>query len=416
MSRLDLKHAFVGFLLLCAGNVSIDAATSSEVSSDNANLAQLHALEASDAYEQTVLVILDAIKQGNLNQALVHADAHLSAFPKSRIGYLLRADILAAMTGNVATDRLQASVPSETHKGLLHQLKNRWQHGRSLQDHEHRKWPSSLLLMGENSHALVADLAAGRLYVYKNTADQPLLIRDYYLTMGSQGFGKQVEGDNKTPIGIYRVNRHIEGKALPDLYGKGAFPVDYPNKYDRFLGRTGYGIWLHGTPSDTYARAPWSSEGCFVLSNDDLLDVASFIDVKKRTPVLLTDGINWVDAEGLSERRNALLAAVAQWERDWESLDTDAFLAHYATENFNFGKQSFTQWAARKRQVNKAKSYINVTLRVTSLFEYPGENDMFVVTFQQDYDSSNFSNSSNKQQYWQRQADGVWKIIYEGKV
>ncbi|RBP53404.1 L,D-transpeptidase family protein [Arenicella xantha] len=401
--------------LLVAGllAMSVQAIAATEVIPDK--LASLHALQASAEYEPSVLAIVEAIRNRDLDLALSRADKHLKDFPKSRVGYLLRAEVLAALAGDEASLGKTSELPSETSQGLLHQLRNRWQHGHVVNAEEHTKWPANLLMMGQHQHALVADLAKGRLYVYQNIDGQPKLVRDYYLTMGSQGFGKEVEGDNKTPVGLYQVIRHIEGKALPDLYGKGAFPVDYPNKYDRFLGRTGYGIWLHGTPSDTYARSPWSSEGCFVLSNDDLLDVAQFISVEQRTPVLLSDQVEWLTAEQLANRQAAMLAVLAKWEADWESLDTDAFLSHYAEKDFNFGRGNFSQWAARKRQVNKAKTYVKLSLEVTGLFAYPGVKDMFVVNFIQGYDSSNFSNSSNKQQFWQRQADGQWRIVYEGK-
>src|SRR3989338_9263109 len=52
--------------------------------------------------------------------------------------------------------------------------------------------------------------------------------------------------------------------------GVGALPLNYPNEYDKRLGRTGSGIWLHGVPSDSYARSPNSTDGCVVLANPEL--------------------------------------------------------------------------------------------------------------------------------------------------
>jgi murein L,D-transpeptidase YafK len=63
---------------------------------------------------------------------------------------------------------------------------------------------------------------------------------------------------------------------LTDFYGSGAFPINYPNEWDRIRGRNGYGIWLHGTPRDTYSRPPRASDGCIVLSNEDL-DLHSYV-------------------------------------------------------------------------------------------------------------------------------------------
>ena len=94
---------------------------------------------------------------------------------------------------------------------------------------------------------------------------------DYYVSQGKLGVKKFREGDQKTPIGVYYVNGRIPGPKLPDFYGTGALPINYPNEWDRRNGRGGSGIWLHGTPSDNFSRPPLSSDGCVVLANPDLL-------------------------------------------------------------------------------------------------------------------------------------------------
>jgi len=43
----------------------------------------------------------------------------------------------------------------------------------------------------------------------------------------------------------------------------------------------------------------------------------------------------------------------------------------------------------------------------------PGDENLAVVTFDQDYTSSNISNKMRKRQYWQRE-HGVWRIVHEG--
>lgn len=373
----------------------------------------IHAYAANSEYESTVLAILGLVKSGDLHKALQSANAHLEEFPKSQVGYLLRADILYAMSGQLSGVGAGSNLPDTVLRGLTHQIKNRWRHD-VRGDQAHELFPSSLVHIGSHPYVMVADMSEGRLYLYRNNAGQPELVRDYYLTVGSAGFGKEVEGDNKTPIGVYAINSYIEGAALPDLYGKGAFPVDYPNRYDRFRDRTGYGIWLHGTPSDTYARSPWASEGCFVLSNDDLLDIGQYISAEARTPVILSDAVDWITVSQLNEKKIEYLALLDHWKSDWESLDTKAYIEHYATESFNFGQHNYNAWAERKYRVSAQKTFVQVDLDVESLFVYPGENDMFVVRFRQRYLSNNYSGEVTKEQYWRRSVDGDWRIIYEG--
>ena len=399
------------FILLCTLLMGVNAIVCAQV---NEGAESLHAYKANDGYEPQVLEIIEALQAGKLDLALKIADAHLANFPKSQIGHLLRADILQGMATGLTDIGAQSALPESNLNGLKHQLKNRFLHKAHAQNDRHKQIPASLVALGQHDYVLVADMLYGRLYVYKNVNGDPLLVRDYYVSVGSEGFGKQVEGDNKTPVGVYKFNDFIEGKKLPDLYGKGAFPVNYPNRFDRYLKRTGYGIWLHGTPSDTYARSPWASEGCFVLSNDDLLDIGQYINVEQGTPVVLSDGIEWLDISELKERRSSYLAVIEKWRKDWESLDIDAMVAHYAQQDFNFGKGSFETWKKRKTEINSSKVFVQVQLEIESLFSYPGKDDMFVVNFRQNYLSNNFSSAANKMQYWKRGEDGSWKILYEG--
>lgn len=401
-------------LFLCGSLFLLSSELVAQSDSQYSIKAELHAYEANRDYELAVLAIIDSIQAGELERAIDQASTHLSNFPKSQVGHLLRADALSALTDELNGVASSGSLPAASVAGLVHQMRNRWQHRVEHEAITHQQVPSNLLVMGDHPYVVVADMPQGRLYLYQNDRGTPRLVRDYYMSVGAAGYGKQVEGDNKTPIGVYTINRYIEGRALPDLYGKGAFPVDYPNRYDRYLKRTGYGIWLHGTPSDTYARSPWASEGCFVLSNDDLLDIGKYVSAEKRTPVILSGTIEWLTLEQLAQRKAAMIQVVEQWRTDWESLDTKAYLAHYKISDFNLGKGDYAAWKARKKSVNNSKTFVQVNLDIQSLFSYPGVEDMFVVKYKQRYLSDNFAGESNKEQFWKRDESGQWRIIYEG--
>ena len=377
------------------------------------SVAQAATAERQD-YEPAVFAIVDSIHSGELNHALSLAEQHVTQFPKSRIGHLLKADILLAMSSQLSSADQALAPQSEAMQGLKHQIRNRWRHYKHDSEKAHSLLPASLVEMGRHQHVIVTDLEAGRLYLYRNVNGRPQLVRDYYLTVGAAGYGKEVTGDKKTPVGVYSIYEHIASAELPDRYGNGAFPVNYPNKYDRSRKRTGYGIWLHGSPSNTYARSPWASDGCFVLSNDDLVDIEQYIDVEARTPVILSDQIEWISLDQLQTRRANFLNVFESWRNDWESLNIEAYLANYSRDNFNFGKANYSSWANRKQQINQAKTFVQVDMDIQSVFAYPGELDMFVVKYKQKYLSNNYSGEVNKEQYWQRDPAGQWKIIYEG--
>ena len=126
-------------------------------------------------------------------------------------------------------------------------------------------------------------------------------------------------------------------KKLPDFYGSGAFPINYPNEWDKRLGRDGHGIWLHGTPTNTYSRPPRASDGCVVLTNSDLNSVAKHLQVGL-TPVIISDQVQWVSTAEWNAEREDFLRAIEVWRADWESRNSDRFLSHYSP-NFKAGRE-----------------------------------------------------------------------------
>jgi hypothetical protein len=132
------------------------------------------------------------------------------------------------------------------------------------------------------------------------------------------------------------------------------------------------------------------------------------------TPVIISNSIEWVQPQAVSGLRQELGTALEQWRRDWESLSTERYLTHYSS-SFISGKQDYRAFAQQKRQVNAGKQWVKVKLEKVSMFLNPGKERLAVVTFEQDYTSSNLTNRMRKRQYWIK--DGTtWKIIHEGSA
>jgi murein L,D-transpeptidase YafK len=261
-------------------------------------------------------------------------------------------------------------------------------------------------------HLLVADLQHARVYVMENRDGALALVRHHYASMGKNGAGKQARGDNRTPIGVYHITRWLRDEALPELYGAGAWPTNYPNPWDVFRRRTGDGIWLHGVPRDTESRAPRSSEGCVTMANDDLLALQPYIDLGN-TPVVLSNELEWVAPDALQRERDEFLDRIESWRSRWDARDTEAYLAFYGGDFTaeGMGRQEF---AAHKRRVNAAKKFIEVELSEISLYRYPGtETPLMLAEFTMDYRSSNYRFRGRKQQFWKQDEAGEWKIFRE---
>ncbi len=240
-----------------------------------------------------------------------------------------------------------------------------------------RRLPDNLLqLPPDLEAALVIDLESNRLYVFAGrpqTAEDgdPLAARrSFYVAIGKNGGAKNREGDEKTPIGIYFVVSSLAAETLPAIYGAGALPINYPNTWDRRLGRTGGGIWIHGTDKESAELAPQSSRGCLTLADADFLSLTERVELR-RTPVIIADRLSWEPAAELEARRQSIAAAVEAWRQDWESLDTDAYFAHYSP-SFRTEGMSRQRWLAHKRRVNARKSFIQVELSDIGIYGYPG--------------------------------------------
>ncbi len=361
--------------------------------------------------EDQLLEAVDALRGGDSATALRRLQLLVQREPNFRLAQLLYGQVLAQRSGA---------------SGLVSPLADDQDpHVRELLDEYHARvaeaqngpragtLPSSILrLSPDHRFAIVADLPRSRVYVLQNLNGKLSQVRDYYASIARNGYGKQNSGDLRTPVGIYRVTGFTPGGKLPPFYGAGAYPLNYPNAWDRVHGRTGSGIWLHGVPSTTYVRPPRASEGCVVLANADLTDLKSLI-VPGMTPVVLSDKVDWLPANAVEQQREELIKRIESWRSKWSSLNTEAYLSFYGDDFHSDDGMNKAQFVIYKRRVNQDKHHIDVQLRDLDLFSYPGEQNLVLAEFTQEYRSDNYATSTRKEQYWRRGADGVWKIVRE---
>ena len=354
--------------------------------------------------------VYEDIGRQRFDDALQRIDRLIAAHPNFRLAHLIKGDLLLARTRPLSEMGAAPKAPADRLEDLRAEAIARL---RAYRDKpEAGSLPRYLLEMApDQQYAIVVDTTRARLYLYENDKGKPRFVTDYYISSGKLGAQKAREGDMKTPVGVYHVTSSLPLKKLPDFYGSGAFPINYPNIWDKRLGRDGHGIWLHGTPSDTYSRPPKASDGCVVLSNADLDAVAKHLQIGL-TPVIISDQVEWVSAEAWSAERQNFLKQLEQWRTDWESLDTERYLQNYSRK-FNGGGQDYDAFAKSKREVNGGKQWVKIGINRLSAFRSPGREDLVTVTFDQDYRSSNLSNVMKKRQYWIREGNR-WRIVYEG--
>lgn len=366
---------------------------------------------ATNLVESLLVKSLVEITQGKNQQALDTIDQLLLTTPNFKLANLVRGDLLMAQGQHLEAFGSADGNPTEAVKDLQAEARARIERYFSKQNLA--KLPSLLLAPNElQSHVIVVDTDKSRLYLYKNTGGTLSYVADYYVTVGKNGIDKHAQGDKRTPIGVYFAGQKLT-QPLADIYGDAAYPLNYPNEWDALHNRSGSGIWLHGTPSNTYSRPPRASDGCVVLANQDLKALAPILQTGK-TPVIITSNLQWLDADNdTSSEKQTLQTAMDNWLADWKLQDTPKYLSHYS-HDFSSSGINYQQWSDHKYQVQASKPKISISLSDVSMFAYPdADKKLVVVDFIQSFTSPALSNKMQKRQYW-IQENNTWKIIYEG--
>lgn len=351
---------------------------------------------------------LQDIRASRMDDALREVDKVLAMRPDFKLAHLIKGDLLMARARPIANMGSASTRPADPQSLTDLRDEARVRLMRYIDQPDPNLLPRQILQLAPGQqYALLADASRARLYLFENVDGEPRLKRDYYMTIGKNGTDKRVEGDKRTPVGVYHITQQLPRAQLADLYGSGAFPLNYPNDWDQLQGRRGHGIWLHGVPSDTYSRPPRSSEGCVVVTNPDLNELSQYIQVGI-TPVVIVERAEWVPRKEWEQARSTLQFQLGTWQAHWQSRDATRFLDHYSDE---FLQGAGRDWAASKRRNIENKAWIKVDLRETSLFLYPG-GEMAYAEFTQDYASDKLSGTTSKRLYWKSQPEG-WRITLE---
>jgi L,D-transpeptidase YnhG len=373
--------------------------------------------------EARLIEIYQLIAQGSHRPALAGAESLVRDHPNFQLAQLVLGDLLSLQTrpvhqlGDVADH--QAAGASEQLAALRDESRRRMRALTERPPEGHV--PSQFLtLSSQTRHAIAVDALRSRLYLFENlaatepgtrSAPRLRLLGDYYISVGLSGIDKSVEGDKRTPLGVYYITSNLKVDTLPDLYGVGALPINYPNALDLQRGKTGSGIWLHGTPREQFVRAPLSSDGCVVLSNPDLQRLLATVQIRT-TPVVIAPELRWVEPSALEGERRAFEDALEAWRMVKSRGDLDRLKGFYSTRFANQGRD-LAQWWPRVENEALSSGARELQLKDVSLLHWRDREDTMVVTFGEV--ALGQSRGVTKRQYWMRERD-QWKIFFEGTI
>ncbi|MBY0454833.1 MAG: L,D-transpeptidase family protein [Burkholderiaceae bacterium] len=367
--------------------------------------------------ETRLLEVYQRISQGDQRQALTQAEALVRDYPDFQLAHLVLGDLLSARSRSVAR---VGDVPgaersnSSTVTTSLQQLRDESE--RRLQAQRHRPpentVPAQFLMLSERSrHAVAVDASRSRLYLFENTAKGMRLVADYYASVGKLGIGKDVEGDQRTPLGVYFMTSRLDRTTLRDFYGAGALPINYPNPLDQVRGKTGKGIWVHGTPPNQFSRAPLATDGCVAIANPDLERLMRTVEPRS-TPVIIAPELQWVAPGSVETERREFDTLLEAWSKAKSDGDMARLQRFYAPDFKSASQHPAERWLMALMPSEEQRGR-EVQLKDKSYLRWKDTDDTMVVTFGEV--AVGARTGTTRRQYWIRRGT-QWQIFYEGVI
>jgi L,D-transpeptidase YnhG len=364
--------------------------------------------------EARLIEVYRLVGNAKVRQALQRAEALVRDHPNFQLAQLVYGDLLAARARPV---RALGDVPEGAAAGANTLAELREESALRIRALRERPpagtLPSQFVQVAPSSrHAIAVDTSRARLYLFENSASGLKLVADYYISVGKSGIDKAVEGDLRTPLGVYYVTSNLDPRTLKDFYGSGALPINYPNPYDQRRGKTGSGIWLHGTPPQQFSRAPKATDGCVVLANPDLERIVRTVEIRS-TPVVIAPSLQWVRPQTAADAEVRLFTdALSAWRSAKSAGDMTRLLGFY-TSDFSSAGKGLADWAPQLQSEMARHRGRDLQLKDVSYLRWTDSTDTMVVTFGEVPQGAR--TGPVKRQYWMRQGQ-QWKIFFEGVI
>jgi len=246
------------------------------------------------------------------------------------------------------------------------------------------------------------------LYI-KDTNSSYNFEKEYAAFTGKVKGDKIKEGDLKTPIGIYKITKKLSREnKLDSFYGPIAFVTSYPNTYDKYRGKNGHGIWIHGLPTEQ--ERDEFTKGCIAIDNSNIECLDKRIDVDG---TLIIINSNEVKKDISKETLASILSQLYSWRYSWLYDDIDGYLNFYANNFIRFDGMNFERFKKYKTRVFKKIEKKTIIFNNISVIPYPNSEDIYQITFKEFYKSDTFKFTGDKTLIVKIDNDNNMKILTE---
>jgi murein L,D-transpeptidase YafK len=233
--------------------------------------------------------------------------------------------------------------------------------------------PGSIIKLPENENAIVVEKSTQTLLIYTLREGDLFFELKMPCSTGEVPGIKSLDGDKKTPEGIYFLKDEHEDKYLSAIYGIKAFPTDYTNFMDRRAGKTGSAIWIHGTNKKL---KPLDSNGCVALENSSIKQLANYVNLNS-TPVIMVEKIDKVDKITLVKYENDISDILEQWVQAVEKGNYHEYLALYSTQYLP-DMSWWNNWYELRKNTRESGSSFKIMIEGTGIYY---NDQIFTVLF-----------------------------------
>jgi murein L,D-transpeptidase YafK len=279
---------------------------------------------------------------------------------------------------------------------------------KSTKDAVTEKVPNALIDPGEEGspHILVVEKSSQTIHLYQYEDGKYRLAKSMACSTGENVGDKAIEGDKKTPEGFYIFNKKSLEHELAPIYGILAYPMDYPNFWDRKLGKKGGGIWMHGTNKDL---VPLDSNGCVELQNIDIMNLEGLLRLYD-TPIVVYHDIEYARPDQLKAEAAKIKAFIESWRKAWVNKDFQAYKSKYSKNFVNSDNRSYQAWMDHKHRLNEVYKEIHVDIKNLRIFRHQG---LIVALFDQYYRGDGHFKSDGQKRLYLREKGGDYRIVAE---
>ncbi|PHO09469.1 hypothetical protein CPG37_09330 [Malaciobacter canalis] len=225
--------------------------------------------------------------------------------------------------------------------------------------------------------------------------------------VGEKPGDKQIEGDLKTPEGVYELTSKLT--KLDPFYGPLALVTSYPNTFDKAMNKKGHGIWIHGMPLNE--KREEFTQGCIALDNPNLVNLDKSIRLNEAL-VLISEGkLEKVKKDDIS----SILSFIYKWKDAWRKSDIERYLSFYSNDFKRYDGLSLDGFSEYKKRIFSRKEDKTIIFSNINIIPYPNSlnKKMYKVLMDEKYRTRNYKFDGKKELFIELKDNSI-KILTEG--